>query len=200
MAKVDDPAPGTNATYQQVEPPVPNELGQVAYEAYLKLPGVAGGKQGIWRADYDTMPRLVADTLSSNISSLDPRSVRINDGGTLSFAGNYLLAPGNSRSAIWHATPDASTIVVREGDLASGTPGSFQALYTSPINNASQFVIHGWSPPIFTTGRGVWSNSGPGGMHLVAHAGMPAPGTDLPFRSLEAPAINAQGRPRFLGS
>lgn len=89
--------------------------------------------------------------------------------------------------------------VVTSGQAAPGTGGSFNYVNSLPINNAGESAIHGNSPPFYATPTGIWSNAGPGDIRLVAHAGMPLPGSSELFFSVDPPVLNSQGRVAFFG-
>lgn len=186
-----------------------NRLGQVAYHARLRGPGVDdNSSRGLWAGSPGNMV-LVArggDPAPGTPDGVYFDSQPIvgfvfNDAGTVAFQGR-LAGPGVTPAnelGIWAGRPGAIELVVRQQSPAPGGRENWQIidLSTPVINEAGQLAFAGQlaGPGIGSLNRGaVWVGP-PEQLKIAVQTGSPAPGcgASVVFYSFDDPVINATG-------
>ncbi len=219
IARSGNAAPGTGAgvKFSIFEKPVLNNAGQMAFFGSLTGTGVTTfNNRGIWSEGGGSGLALVArggnaapgtDAGVNFIGFFDPV---INDLGQIAFRG-IVTGTGVTSSndyGIWSQGGGSGlSLIAREGDAAPGTgPGvSFSFLNDPVFNGAGQIAFRG---NITGTGVsssnnvGIWSESGGGGLALIAREGDAAPGTGpgVDFSALGTPVLNGAGQIAFVGN
>jgi len=184
-----------------------NNNGQVAYKGFLQ--NGAGGvdssnNNGIWR-DSTLIARrgfqasgTPAGALFSSVSSLV-----LNNNGQIAYWGSLQTGMGgvdfSNDSGIWRD----STLIVRAGSQASGTPaGAMFSNFSSPVLNNNGQVAYGG---FLQTGTGGVSSSNDSGIWrdstLIARKGSQASGTPAGalFSSFNRPVMNNNGQVAYWG-
>jgi hypothetical protein len=204
VAQVGEPAPDTEAgtvfasLSTSFQPPVFNDLGQVAFHSGVTGPSVTGAtNQGIWMEDTSGVLSKVARRGDSATSlgndlifgAMDPPV--LNSQGMIAFSTSLFEAatPGIDRSAVVKGTGGSDlTTVAQFGDPAPGAGlgvefgsfGGFAGASTPSINQLGQLAFiaalrNDQNTLPADANTGVWAE-GDGGLRMVAREGDSAAG------------------------
>jgi hypothetical protein len=235
VARANDQAPGTpsGAVFRVFETQIRlSEMGDVAFVGELRIGtgGVTSNNQyGIWSRQQDLLSIVARERdpapgtaagasflqIGRQIQESDPHLIAFSDSGQVAFYGrlvNNSSGEGGvtnaNRGGIWAQQGGITSLLIREGDQAPGTPPEsvFSLTLTDvPVINGSGKVAFAanLSGAAVTTSndRGIWANSyGP--LSLVARKGMQAPGFEPGriFGYLSEPVMNSNGDVAFISA
>jgi len=204
IAREGSAAPGTSATFLALGGPVLNNAGQIAFPGLLTGNGVRFRDPGIWSEGSGALALVAREgSAAPGTSSVFFRfefPVILNSKGQTAFAGRVAnTGINNINDGIWSEGSGSLALVVREGDGAPGTNGSFGAFGFANrplLNDAGQIAFLGRlvGP---ASNSGIWTNRN-GLLALVAGVGNNAPGTDGSFSFFTSPpALNNAGQIAF---
>jgi hypothetical protein len=219
VAEFDDPAPGTvkstgvsPAEFDNLHFPTTNNSGHVVFSAETNAStgGVAVGDEGIWTTSPGGTLRAVAlqgesapgtpyefSNVFGRLSPSFDSMPLINDDGDIVFMATLLgFIEGKLRAGVWVERDGVVEKVAYESEIAQGTSSKFELMDFDPLidgNGLTSFVA------TLDDGRdGLWKESSPGNLELVAIQDDPAPETGLDFLNILDVAMNASGQVAFL--
>jgi hypothetical protein len=217
VAEVADPAPGTSrpiplgtALFTEFHAPTINDAGHIAFSATTNAgssPGSIGG-EGIWSTSPAGMLRAVAlagqsaPGAPSTFSIIFGRNLQydsvpvINDDGDVAFQAtlNGLIA-GNLRVGTWVERDGVVEKVAYESESAPGTSSTFQRLDEPLIDSAG---LSAFTAEVADGKDGIWRETAPGVLTMLALQGEPAPGTAFNYQNISELALNRTGDLAFL--
>jgi len=169
-------APGTTKTFFDVTFPFISESGKVAFYAVLNpFVPTNGGDTGLWMGT----PGAVQLVATSGAVAPGTGGLKfdqggfhypaVNDSGQIVFHG--ALDGTGDNEGIWLGTPGSLQLVMRDGQNAPGTAGTFEGSWRPELNDSGRIVFQG------TVGgwRGIWRGDA-SSLQLVAIENTAAPG------------------------
>ena len=217
LALTQQVAPGipNDGQFGQVLVPRLNDRGEAAFLASL-IPGGDVGVEngvGIWSdvggsldlalrlADFANDPPGGQFAQLSTIYQLNNRGQVVTEAALKQ--GVAGVTAGNDRG-IWSIDHGVSSVVVREGDHAPGTPdGAVFSSFASIFDRSGQTTVlaslkQGTGGVTGANDDGIWTNRD-GQLALIARASDPAPGlpAGAAFQSITTPRVNGLGRVAF---
>jgi hypothetical protein len=212
VAELTDDAPGTVrpsagfglAQYTALRQPTINDAGHVAFTATTNA-GVsfdAIGAAGVWTTSDDGTLRAsglagqAAPGTATTFSQLFRDAAVINNDGDISYIATLTgLIEGGLREGVWVERNGSIEKVMFESETAPGTASKFNDITAdAPIDGAGNALVRAQ----LEDGRdGLWRETSPGTLALVAIQGQTAPGTALNFLNILDFAFNAAGQVAF---
>ena len=192
-------------------PPVINNQGEVAFDAFVAGPGLtnannraifsngAGGPLRIVARTGDVVPSLGPNDLFGSFST----NLVINDAGQTAFAAGFESPV--PMIGIWsEGQGNGLELVAAEGEIAPGFQ-SAQFLEFQPIrfNNSGNVALQALTDNFAVGADTLWIQNDSGELNLVAQAGSTiAPGTNVPWTdfNFSNPAFNDSGQIAFSGA
>jgi hypothetical protein len=217
VAEVADTAPGTVrpsvggglALFTEFRAPTINDSGHVAFSATTNAGSSVGsiGGEGIWATSPGETLRGVAlagqpaPGTSTTFSIIFGRSFEydstavINDDGDIAFTATLNgLISGGLRVGAWVERDGVVQKVAYESEAAPETASTFNRI-NEPLIDAEGLAVFGAT--LVSGGDGVWRETAPGVLDMLALEGAPAPGTALNYLNILDLAINRPGRVAF---
>lgn len=179
-----DPAPGGETqSFDQILEAVVNGNGELLIHATYALSGQMAG-EGLWVGPAGNLSLLArtGDPAPGTSGLLFDGFFfvggSLDDSGTASTSGFASLAGSDIQQGAWIGTPGNLTLVGLSGDVVPGVPdNTFYGLLPPVLNNTGQSAVAGATiNPDQSIAEGFWVVE-PAGLTLVAHTGIPAPGT-----------------------
>jgi hypothetical protein len=195
------PFTGLEAQFVEVFPPTLNNAGEGAFSATTNAGVSAGalGAAGIWAFDNDKVVRKVAlagetaPGAANNFASVFDDVAVINNDGDIAFKATLV---GSLNRHLWVERDGALERVAYQTGPAADTSKTFRTVRDPLIDEAGRVAFVGELEE--TSSRdGLWRETTPGALHLVALEGQQAPGTSVSFRNILDIAMNAGGQLAF---
>jgi hypothetical protein len=183
-----------------------NSLGEIAFLAQTTF--TVGSGSGVWSGGAGTLRPVVLNgapapgTAPGTTFSVGGIVGAQGNNGAFTFisglSGGGSASPNNR--GLWTGTADGLRLVVRGGDAAPETTGSFaqfQGFQGAGGGRIAFGAALAGAGVDATNDAGMWVEDGAGNTSLAWRKGDAAPGTDARLRSLREVFVNAEGRQAF---
>jgi len=193
--------------------PVLNEAGTAAFVGILSTGGgvTDDNRWGVWQYDRQSGLQLIiragapAPGTTENIWFFEP-DIAINNQNEVAFRGRLGEFQQGAGSGIYVANAESELRqVARTGELAPGTATTFSYFSAPSLNSGGHvafFAVLNPDDAQASYGSGVWRETAPNSLELVARTGGAAPGTSALFSfdnaESELPGFNESGQMAFV--